>query len=109
MLQWGLTWKDQTTEPQPNTGGIASGQSAGRGWKGMSMTTNHRTKAREEAEAMLTGDVRYAITTDSEIKPGVVVIGLAVRGAGSCLMAVPAGEYDGRVVLAALDRCNSEN
>jgi len=68
-----------------------------------------RTTAREDAEALLAGSetIRYAITTDSEIKPGVVVIGLAVRGAGSCLMAVPAGEYDGRKVLAALDRCNS--
>ena len=65
-----------------------------------------KTTARDDAEFLLAGNEsgRYGISTDSEIKPGTVVIGLAVRGAGSCLMAVPSGEYDGRKVLEAIDR-----
>ena len=70
-----------------------------------------RTLAREEAEALLAGSEtsKYAISTDSEIKPGTVVIGLAIRGAGSCLLAVPAGEYDGCRVLEAIDRQERES
>ena len=69
-----------------------------------------KTTARDDAESLLAGNesARYGISTDSEIRPGTVVIGLAIRGAGSCLLAVPAGEYDGRRVLEALDRCNSQ-
>ena len=69
-----------------------------------------KTLAREEAEALLSASdtARYGISTDSEIRPGQVVVGIAIRGAGSMLLAVPASEYDGRTVLAALDRCNSQ-
>ena len=69
-----------------------------------------KTTARDDAESLLAGNesARYGISTDSEIRPGVVVVGMAIRGKGSCLMAVPALEYEGRAVLDALDRCNSE-
>ena len=68
-----------------------------------------KTTARDDAESLLAGNesARYGISTDSEIRPGVVVVGMAIRGIGSCLLAVQAAKYDGRAVLAALDRCNS--
>lgn len=67
--------------------------------------TPDRTKALEQAEALLSASptARYGLATDSEIRPGRVVVGLAIRDVGSCLIVVDAPDYMGLLLLQMLD------
>lgn len=63
------------------------------------------TDARTQAEAQLQGNpsARVGLWTDSTSKPGTVAIGIALRGVGSCLVAVDAAEYDGLHLLKIIE------
>jgi len=63
-----------------------------------------RTDARARAEQHLadSATARYGIYTDTKAKPGFVAIGLAIRGVGSCLIAMEASEYDPMRILEML-------
>jgi hypothetical protein len=68
--------------------------------------SKNRTEALEQAEALLLASptARYGLSTDSEIRPGKVVIGLAIRDASSCLIVVESSDYNGLQVLQLLDK-----
>lgn len=65
-----------------------------------------RAKSIDAAEALLSASptARYGLSTDSEIRPGKVVIGLAIRGAGACLIVVDSSEYKGLQLLDMLEK-----
>lgn len=60
--------------------------------------------ARTEAERLLaeTPQVPYGVWTDSESRPGTVIVGIAIRGVGAAAIAIDAAEYDGMALVGLL-------
>lgn len=47
---------------------------------------------------------RYAILTDLDAAPGVVVVTLAIRGRASCELHIPRDKYDGVLLLDSIEK-----
>lgn len=60
-----------------------------------------RTEAERQLEARPQN--RYGIWTDMTLNPERVAIGIAIRGLGSCVIAVERAEYDGRKLQALVE------
>lgn len=61
--------------------------------------------AREHAEELMaTGGTKYGLSTDSKRGSGTVLLGVAIAGVGSCLIAIDAGEYSGFKVIEQLEK-----
>lgn len=48
--------------------------------------------------------VRYAVVTDMEHDPNAVILTLAIRGVGTCELAIPRAKYDGVLLLDLIER-----
>ena len=47
---------------------------------------------------------RYAVLTDLNAAPGVVVVALAIRGRASCELHIPRDKYDGVLLLDLIEK-----
>jgi hypothetical protein len=47
---------------------------------------------------------RYAVLTDLDAAPGVVVLALAIRGRASCELHIPRDKYDGVLLLDLIEK-----
>lgn len=50
---------------------------------------------------------RYAVITDTESEPGVVILALAVRDVATCELRIPRDKYDGVLLLDLIERCGA--